>query len=349
MPRISTIELRALPLALLCALLLFCMLLPPAFGQAVPGGKVSASGMVFTNGKVSGRVLGLDGGKIPAGARVELIRFTMDEQGKLNGKAIAEVPLDATGTYAFATVPLGGSAVYKVAVLAGGTGGTASSDPFVLTPQKPVLELDLQLRKQNPIPGGLRITEAVVFVEPIRAHVWVTEAVHIDAPPGGVSRAGRPLELSIPKDAEELEMIQEIQPGGTHQRLGEKLLVHGDLPPGRTSLVFRYRLSAAFGNAEIVKRYPLPTHFISVLLPKGALRLKSEGFSPRDDRKIQGKTFQSWSRENVAAGAVVELAISGIPFRQEIFLAALALFLLLAAGILVWFLVFRKPDPPAVA
>lgn len=357
MPRISTIELRALPLALLCVLLLFCMLLPPAFGQAVPGGKVLTSGKVFTNGKVSGRVLGLDGGKIPAGARVELIRFTIDAQGKLNGKAIAEVPLDATGSYAFATVPLGGNAVFKVAVLADG-GGTASSNPFVLTPEKPELELDLQLRKQKsaqggtlqkPIPGGLRITEAVVFVEPIRAHVWVTEAVHIDAPPGGVSRAGRPLELSIPKDAEELEMIQEIQPGGTHQRLGEKLLVHGDLPPGRTSLVFRYRLSAAFGSAEIVKRYPLPTHFISVLMPQGALRLKSEGFSPQDDRKIQGKIFHAWSRENVAAGTVVELAISGIPFRQEIFLATLALFLPLAAGILVWFLVFRKPDPPAVA
>jgi hypothetical protein len=289
--------------------------------------------------------LGLDGGKIPAGAKVELIRFTMDAQGKLNGTAIAEVPLDEKGTYAFDTIPLGGNAVFKVAVLAE---GTSSSDPFVLTPEKPVLELDIQLRKQKPAhggspiaPGRLQITEAVVFVEPIRAHVWVTEAVHIDAPPGGVSRTGRPLELSIPKDAEELEMIQEIQPGGSHQRLGEKLLVYGDLPPGRTSLVFRYRLSALFGSAEIAKRYPLPTHFISVLLPQGALRLESEGFSPRDDRKIQGKTFHSWSRENVAAGIVVELAISGIPFRQEIFLVTLALFLPLAAGILVWFLVLR--------
>lgn len=344
MPRKPIIAFRALPLAVLCVLLLFWALLPPAFGQAAASGPP-------TTGKVSGRVLGLDEGKIPAGAMVELIRFTMDAQGKLAGKTVAETPLDATGAYAFDAIVLGGNAVYKVAVKAE---GVSSSSPFILTPEKPVLELDIQIQKHTSASretgmarGELRISEAVVFVEPIRARVWVTEAVHIDAPPGGVSREGRPLELSIPKDAEDFEMIQEIKEGGSHQRLGEKLLVHGDLPPGRTSVVFRYRLSAFFGAAEIAKRYPLPTHYLSVLYPQGTLRLKSEGFSPRDDQTIQGKIFHAWSRENVAAGSEVELTVSGVPFRQEIFLLALALFLPLAGGILVWFLVLRKPDSPA--
>lgn len=320
----------SLPALLLGALALLILPVPlPAWGQAPD------------TGRVNGRILGAEPGQDLSDAKVVLIRFLLDAKGTPQGETVATQSLSPEGVFAFSEVKVEKGAVYQVGAKMGDR--VAGSKLFAFPEGKREVMLDIHWQEPGVGTAGVKIQEGLVAVEPQTGAVWVTEVVHLINPAGVAIKSKVPLELTIPRAAERLEMMRGIETGGKHEQLGSRLLVYGTLPPGRTTVAFRYRLAAPLGSVALEKRYPHPVGVLSVLTPKEALTFQGEGFTSRKSQRIDGKPFDVWAMEGIEAGATVRVRLGGVPMRKEWYLAALGFFLLLSGGVVIWFIRARLP------
>jgi len=162
-----------------------------------------------------------------------------------------------------------------------------------------------------------------------------------------IDQVRQPLELSVPADAADLQMLREEQEQPNHTQLGNRLLVYGNLHPGTTTIAFRYRLGSGLGSLRLEKRYPHPVDDFMLIVPRGSLRISSETLNPRPQRQFDGVWYDTWGVTKVAPQAALALRAAGIPIRQEIFLIPLAGFAVIMAGVVLWFL--RRRLAPAAA
>lgn len=297
-------------------------------------------------GQVLGRIVGASA-KEAAGAKVVLVKFTLNAQGVPAGAPIQMLSADAEGRYAFTGVPIDGHAVYKLGTRIAGR--LVASESFTFPEGKPVVRLDLAVPALVGDTSGLFFKQVVVAMEPVVGAVWVTEVMHVGNPtPNVIDAVNAPLELTLPPEASDLTMIREEQEAANHTHLGAKLLVYGRLQPGDTTIAFRYRIGAILGAAELEKRYPHPVEELVVLAPKGSLRLTSDQLSPRQPQELEGIAYDTWSGGNMPAQRTVVVRANGIPVRQEIYLVPLAGFFAAMGGVLWWFLRRRLPrETPA--
>lgn len=297
-------------------------------------------------GQVLGRILGASPKEI-AGAKVVLVKFTLDTQGVPAGAPIQMLSADAEGRYAFTEVPIDNHAVYKLGTRI--SGRLVASESFTFPEGKPVVRLDLVVPALVGDTNGLFFKQVVVAFEPVVGAVWVTEVMHVGNPTRSVIDAvNAPLELNLPPGASDLTMIREEQEAANHTHLGPKLLVYGRLQPGDTTIAFRYRVGAVLGTAELEKSYPHPVEEMIVLAPKGSLRLTSDQLSPRQPQELEGVTYDTWGSGQVPAQHTVHVRAHGIPVRQEVYLIPLAGFFITMGGVLWWFLHRRLPrETPA--
>jgi hypothetical protein len=334
---------RGLPCGLL-ALALLGGLAGPVGGQgapASPAGRDAAPAAVAM-GSITGRIEGAPEGTALAGTRVVLVQFRLDEQGVPQGEPIQAQPADAEGRYAFADVPIQARSVYQIG--ASVAGRTVSSRPFTFPPDQREVLLNLRVPHLVRDAGAVRIDEGLIAVEPRRGAVWVTEVLHLDnASPDVVEGVERPLLLGIPPQAEALELLRGIRATDTHERLGGTLLVYGNLPPGRTTVAFRYRLPVWLGEVALDKRYPHPVGTLSVLSPQGNLRLAGSHFAPQEAQEIEGTRYDAWGLLDLDAGEAVRVRLRGVPVRQEVYLIPLGGFFVVMASVLLWFLRRRLP------
>jgi hypothetical protein len=289
----------------------------------------------------SGRVVGsIVGAKPPAsvkGAKVVLVRFTLDAQGKPQGSPIQTQEADANGAFAFSDVPIDAHSLYQLGTQLGGN--LIPSESFTFPAGQRTVRLNLRVPEVSADASSLRIAEALVALEPQVGGVWVTEVVHLENPtPNVIEGEKSPLEMTLPSGAGTFEMLRVDQPGGTHVREGDKLRVSGNLRPGRTTVAFRYRLAARLGSLSLEKSYPYAVQQMVVLVPAGSLRISSDRLDPRPPHQIEGQTYDAWSGPNIAARHPVALRATNIPIRQELLLIPSGVLLTVLGGIVFWYL-----------
>ena len=305
-----------------------------AQSSAPKGAPAEAAGK--GTGQVTGRIVGA-GPKEAAGAKVVLVKFTLDGQGQPQGAPIQTQDADGQGRYAFKQVPVDVHAVYKLGTRIAGR--LVASEPFTFPEGQRLVQLNLTVPGIVSDATGLFFKQALVAFEPAVGGVWVTEVLHVGNPTANViDAASAPLELSVPEGASDLKMIREEQDGANHSHLGPKLLVYGRIQPGDTTIAFRYRLGAALGSVQVEKRYPHPVEELLVLAPQGSLRLTSEQLSPQQTRQFEGVAYDSWGSQRMPALRSVIVKAQGIPIRQELFLIPLLGFFAAMGGVLWWFL-----------
>jgi hypothetical protein len=299
-------------------------------------------------GRVTGAIEGAPEGVKLEGTRVVLVQFKLDDKGVPKGEPIQTQTTGADGKYAFADVPIEPRTVYQVGASVGGQ--MAGSQPFTFPAGEREVLLNLRYPHLVTDASVVRIDEGLVAVEPRRGSVWITEVLHLTNPGQDVVEGvQRPLELELPSGAENLEVIREIQERNGHERLGDKLLVYGNLEPGRTTIAYRYRLPVWLGTVELRKRFPHAVGAFTVLTPEeGRLRLHGQGFTAQDPQTIENGRFSAWAMRDVAAGQAITVRLSGVPVRQEVYLIPTAGFAVLMVGVVVWFLRRRlRADEPA--
>ncbi|HEX7926043.1 MAG TPA: hypothetical protein VF678_00540, partial [bacterium] len=268
---------------------------PPRVGWALPlfalllGGLAglgshTVHGQAAGTGKVSGRIVGVRANESLKGAKVVLVRVTLDEKGQPQGAPIQMKDADADGSYAFENVPIDTHSVYQLGTRIDGS--LVPSDTFTFPDGKHTITLNL--RVPDKAPGAVadstsvRIVQALIALEPQVGGVWVTDVVHLENPTKSVIESARaPLELTLPSDAEGLEVMQQERQTTSHQRVGDKLLISGNLPPGITTIAYRYRLPVLLGTLRLEKLYPRAVAEMVVLAPTGMLKVTSDRLDPR--------------------------------------------------------------------
>jgi hypothetical protein len=306
---------------------------PHAVAPAAPG---APSGPI-AKGRVTGSIQGAPEGVALAGTRVVLVQFRLDAQGQPKGAPIQEQKADAKGGYVFENVPIESHAVYQVGARVNGQ--LIGSQPFTFPAGQRHVLLNLLYPHLVTDASTVRIEEGLIAVEPRRGAVLVTEVLHlVNSSSNVVEGVQHPLELSLPAGAEDLQMIREIEERNGHERLGTKLLIYGNLDPGRTTIAFRYRLSVWLGTVELHKLYPHPVGTLSVLAPQGSLHLHSPRFKAQETQTIEGVRYDTWAATDVPAQQPLTVELSGVPVRQEVYLIPTGGFIVLMVGVVLWFL-----------
>lgn len=295
-------------------------------------------------GRVTGRIVGGKAGESLKGAKVVLVRFTLDASGTPQGSPIQIQEADADGAYVFENVPIDTHSVYQLGTRLDGT--LIPSESFTFPDGKHTVTLNLRIPQVVADSSSLRIANALLALEPQVGAVWVTDVVHLQNPTQDVIQdVQTPLELQVPPEAENLDVIRH-DPPGSHQRLGNKLLLYGNLHPGITTVAVRYRLPALLGGVTLEKTYPRLVSQLTVLVPSGQLRVASEHLDPRQPQVLEGQSYDVWEGANLAPQSVVRITASGVPLRQAWLLVPFALFLGVMAGVVFWYLRRLPPAAP---
>jgi hypothetical protein len=314
-------------------------------GALVGLGSQTVHGQGGSTGKVTGRIVGLRAGESVKGAKVVLVRFTLDEKGQPQGAPIQMKDADADGGYAFDNVPIDSRSVYQLGTRIDGS--LIPSETFTFPDGKQTITLNLRIpeRAKSVVADStsVRIVQALIALEPQVGGVWVTDVVHLENPTKNVIESARtPLELTVPPDAENLEVMRQQQPT-SHQRVGNKLLIAGNLPPGITTIAYRYRLPVFLGTLQMEKAYPRAVAEMVVLAPAGMLKVTSERLDRRPAQTIEGHNYDVWGGADLTADGKVRIQAVGVPLRQTWLLAPFALFLVIMAGVVGWYLRKRLP------
>jgi hypothetical protein len=265
------------------------------------------------------------------------LRFQLDGQGNPQGTSLQTYPLSGEGGFRFEQVPIVEGAVYRVRLHL--PGRQVDSEPFTFPAGEREVALELRVPPADGSGGGIHVEEGLIAIEPTRGAVHITEVLHFrNATGASANGALEPLELTLPDGAEGLQMLRNLSEDGQFDRVGNKLLVYAPIPQGRATLAFAYRLPVWLGTVTLEKRYPHDLNVLSVLSPSGVLKVQGAGLMEMGSQQIQDTRYDAWSTRSVAANVPVLLRFSGVPFRQELFLASILLFLLPMAGVVVWFL-----------
>lgn len=311
---------------------------------------VSASqlhGQPTAQGRVTGRIVGGKAGESLKGAKVVLVRSTLDASGTPQGSPIQVQDADADGAYVFENVPIDTHSVYQLGTRVDGM--LVASESFTFPEGKHTITLNLRLPQVVGDSGSLRIASALIALEPQVGALWITDVVHLHNPTQDVIEGVKaPLELHVPPEAENLDVIRHDPPGG-HQRLGNTLLLYGNLQPGITTVVLRYRLPALLGGVTLEKSYPRPVSELAILAPSGQLQVASEHLDPRQPQVLEGQSYDVWEGANLAPQSVVRITARGVPVRQAWLLAPFALFLAIMAGVVFWYVRRLSPHAPGSA
>ncbi len=299
-------------------------------------------------GRIEGRILGAGSGVALAEAKVVLVQFKLDAKGVPQGTPIQIRNADKQGAYAFSNIPIDRRAVYKLGTRIAGQ--VISSDSFTFPAGQSVVQLNLRVPSIVTSAEGLHIRQALLALEPYVGGLWVTEVVHMDNPTGNVIDASsQPLELSVPPDADSLDLLKQgkgDEPALNHSQLGPKLLIYGTLQPGVTSIAFRYRVAVRLGTLEMNKHYPQPVDQLTVLAPKGSLRIASDQLDARQPQEFEGVVYDTWAGTKVPAKGAIILRASGVPMRQEMLLLPAAGFFVLMGGVVAWYRLRRIRASP---
>ena len=314
--------------ALLCVLLLA---LPAAFPGV--GGRARAE----EQGRVTGRLTGNPEKGSLEGATVVLLRFRAGEDGKPEGGPLGRQVAGKDGAFAFENVPIDRKAAYQLGTRV--DGNLVASQPFSFPPGKVEVRMDLPIPDLKRDTSQLVLGRAFFVLEARVGRLWVTELLHLENPTKVVMDSRQtPLELPLPAQAEELEILELGLQEGSHERVGAKLLVFGKIRPGTNTVAFRYVLPSGLGGVRMEWRYTLPVVEAQVVVPAGSLKVSGERLRSLGRKKMGGQTYDAWGAGELPPSAVLRIEVSGVPVRQWIYLAPLAGFFAVMAAVVFWFM-----------
>lgn len=323
--------LQAIPALILLGLgLLISIGAPPvAYGQE-------------RTGTVTGRVIMPH--RDATGSEVVLRRFTLNDQGKPAGAPVARQTAGKNGTYRFESVVIASKAVYRLSTRIDGE--LASSNLFTFPDGQNEVTIDLDVAAPAPAgehtgtvkDGAVGIEQALLVVDSAIGRLWITEVLHISNRSGrAIDRKNDPLTLPISADAENFTVLRGDEAHGSISRDGGSLKFTGSLLPGNSTIAYRYSQGVFWGSANLDRRYGMPVSEVVVLTPPNTVQVGGAGFVPRGEQKVQSTTYASWGRSSVPENTIVEISVRGVPISQNTLLAPLALFAVIMAGMLWWF------------
>jgi hypothetical protein len=181
-----------------------------------------------------------------------------------------------------------------------------------------VLEVKLDLPASSASVEALRIARADYWIDADDTAMRVTaeiqlandSAVRLLAPAGGSL-----LRFALPDDAEFLGVSGPGQALGVSQTPAGDIQVQGPVPPGQSSLGFRYSLPLKAGKAAFDLSFAVPVAWLNVLVADTGMIVESERLHRR--RPFKQGTRSYLHREAYQVAADESIAIELVPFDRD--------------------------------
>ncbi len=204
-----------------------------------------------------------------------------------------------------------------------------------------VLELTIDLPASSPSTEALRIARADYWIDADDTAMRVTAEIQLvnDSEvrllaPGNVSL----LEFALPEGAEFLGVSGPGQALGAALSPSGGIHVRGPIPPGPSSLEFRYSIPLRAGKAELDLSFGVPVALLNVLVADTGLIVESERLHRRRPFKQGTRSYLHREAFQIAAGEQVLIGLA--PFdRREMPSSISALAGLLIAAVAAAFLI----------
>lgn len=281
--------------------LLLAVLLSLRLGGTLPLSEVQ--------GLIQGRVANgtADGGST-AGLEVALLVW----QGK-TPKPTLTAMTDAQGDFQFQGLETGGEWTYLLRVSYEGV--IYSHGPFSFEAGKGVYEAWLDVYETTTDEAGIVVERAHLLLEFADASLRVAE-LYIFFNPGDRTYIGQEevegrratWSFLLPRGASDL-VLDDGALGGRFLAIQGGFVDTEPQWPGRTSVMFRYRLDCAARDCALTKEITAPTANLNVLLPDTGMRLESERLSFAGRIEAQGGSYLNYVGRNIAAGEKLTLRL----------------------------------------
>jgi hypothetical protein len=154
-----------------------------------------------------------------------------------------------------------------------------------------------------------------VFVELVDAAFDIYYVLDLTNPTGA-PLAVEPLVITPPEGAVGLTVIEGSSPAAKVD--GNRFVVTGPFEPGVTSMQLAYQLPYSGPNVTLAQRFPLALEQTVVFVRKhGDLQFASAQVAAQRELQSNGNTYTAASGPGLPAGAPLELALSGLPYRSQ--------------------------------
>jgi len=310
---------------------------PPMQGEDAPEEKTGA-------GKVTGKIIGAPEGTDLSTLQVVLLRHRLDAEGKPRSSQVKKVNAGPDGSFSFDSIYVDSQSIYQLGTRLRDQG--VGSETFTFPDGEQAVVLNIHFPKLVTDSTGVMIDEALIAVDARKAGAMITEVVHLNNPTDNQIDARKtPFTFSLPTGAEHVNMLSMGMVNGENEQVGDKLLLYGQLKPGRSTIAYRYTRKASLGTFSLAKTYPFETKVVNVLSPQGSIRLGGERMHPQEPRMLENVQYDTWSTRELAQGEMLNLEISGLPAQQELFVIPVAGFLALMAAVVVLYGRRLNKDP----
>jgi mono/diheme cytochrome c family protein len=262
-------------------------------------------------GAVLGSVVnGTQGAAVPAGLEVTLHGFD-----DINLVSTLTTTVDANGAFAFAGVPY--IAGRQFLVTAEYNGVTYGSDISGFEGGQPTLNIALRIYDSTVEAAALRVERFHMFVEfTAQGRATIGELFLLSnlgdrtyvAPKGSPTVA-----FALPSGADDFNM-QDGQEGVDYVRTAEGFAVMQPVVPGSGATQVLVSFSLPYNRSlDFAQKMLYPVEVANILVSDLQVKLTGEGLQSLGTQDFQGVQFQSFNRDNLAAGDTLTFQVSGRP------------------------------------
>ena len=162
-------------------------------------------------------------------------------------------------------------------------------------------------------PSTIVIESGHVVLQPSAEGLGVLEVLNIEnrgKTYEGISmgpQAKISLRFPVPASAQDLAASPEAGPG--FMSVGSALAYIQPLAAGKKSVVFSYRIPWAGGGASFSRFYRYKVEHLSILAEQDVLRVSIKGAQPSEPLDLQGRNFQQFHVETLAADQEISLQV----------------------------------------
>lgn len=292
---------------------------PAGTPASTPGGTQAASEIEITQtpqaagdlGSVSGQVINLSGGEVPADLEITLHGF--DEMQQV---LTATTTVGPQGTFIFEDIEMPEGRAFIASLEYQGV--VYSSDVSVTAPESKDLSLPIPIYETTTDPSAISVDRLHLLLEYADPGVLHVVELYVISNLGDrtliAEQPGEPvLTFPLPDGATNLQ----FQDGLLGERFVEVPGGFGDMAAVRPAasqhqVVFSYDLPY---DRKLELRHPLtlPVNAVVILLPEDGLKVSGESLQDMGTREVQGLSYHMYSVPRIETGSELRFTISGRP------------------------------------
>jgi hypothetical protein len=263
-------------------------------------------------GNINGSLVNGSGGIIPEGLKVTLEGFDKDSSGSYQKTLEMTVPVDSNGSYSFTRVDTPLERAFLIITSWGGV--EYQSDPVIVSDTTTDISIPITIYEKTEGFDALSFNQVHLIFELAPQNIVQVTELFIVANPGKQL-------VVVSSDGTSIPFIQTPKNAGSVQyqlSQGSAPLLNATggfgMVPGsdrQYGFIASYTLPYT-RSLKFEQNFSMPVSSLTVFIPQG-MRLRGEQLTDAGPQDIQGKSYQMYQSNKMAAGSSLSMTLSGKP------------------------------------